>query len=259
MRHWNLIESNYGYTKDHSYEVAVLPFGATEPHNFHLPYGTDTFEATAIGERICEAADRRGARVVLCPTIPYGTQTNMREFPLAMNLYPSTLQRIIGDLVESLVGSGVRKILILNSHGGNEFKPVLREFSGSSEAKLFLCDWFRMVKDSYHEIFDNPDDHAGEMETSLGLAYFSKWVDQHQDGSLTADDGATRATRFDAVDRGWVSITRPWHLLTTNSGSGNPHLATAEKGEKLMELIVDRLATFLVELSQTSLDEKFPF
>ena len=64
---------------------------------------------------------------------------------------------------------------------------------------------------------------------------------------------------FDAVNRGWVSISRPWHLLTTNTGSGYPHAATAEKGRKLMDSVTTRLADFLVELSESPLDEKFPF
>src|SRR5262245_32444489 len=117
MRPWKLSETNYGYVKEHPFEVAVLPFGATEPHNLHLPYGTDLYEGDLIGERICEAAHARGARVVLLPTIPYGTETNQRAFPLSMNLYPSTLTRVVADLVESLAGSGVRKVLLLNSHG----------------------------------------------------------------------------------------------------------------------------------------------
>jgi creatinine amidohydrolase len=56
MRHYILSETNYGYTQNHPYEVAVLPLGATEPHNFHLPYGTDCIEGTIVGEKICEAA-----------------------------------------------------------------------------------------------------------------------------------------------------------------------------------------------------------
>jgi creatinine amidohydrolase len=54
-------------------------------------------------------------------------------------------------------------------------------------------------------------------------------------------------------------MTRPWHLLTTNSGSGFPHAATAEKGKRLMDLLVEHLAEFLVELSEAELDEEFPF
>ena len=88
---WMLAENTYEHVREQKYEVAILPLGATEPHNLHLPYGTDIFEGSIIGDKICEAAHLGGARVVLLPTIPYGTETNMREFPLAINLNPSTL------------------------------------------------------------------------------------------------------------------------------------------------------------------------
>lgn len=259
MRPWKLAETTYGVVKQQEYRVAVLPLGATEPHNLHLPYGADLFEGDLVGEKICEAAWQRGAKVVLLPTIPYGTQTNQREFPFAMNLNPSTLGAVIRDLVESLVHQGILKIVLLNSHGGNDLKWVLRELYGKTPAQLFLCNWFQTFQDVYRDIFHEPDDHAGEMETSLALAYWPELVGRNDDGTLTADDGRKRPTRFEAVNRGWVSITRPWHLLTTNAGAGNPHAATAEKGRQLTEVLIDRLSAFLVELSAAELDEKFPY
>lgn len=259
MRPWKLAETNYGVVKRHEYEVAVLPLGATEPHNLHLPYGMDTLEGDTVGEKICAAAYERGAKVVLLPTVPYGTQTNQREFPFSMNLNPSTLNAVIVDLVESLVHQGVVKIVLLNSHGGNDLKGLLRESYGKTPAKLFLCNWYTVFRDVYDEIFDEPDDHAGEMETSLGLAYWPELIARNPDGALTADEGRKAATKFEAVNRGWVSITRPWHLLTTNGGAGNPHKASAEKGRKLMEVLVDRLAGFLVELSAAEVDDRFPY
>lgn len=259
MRPWKLAETNYGEVRNRDYEVAVLPLGAIEPHNLHLPYGMDLFEGDLIGEKICEAAWDKGGKVVLLPTIPYGTQTNQREFPFAMNLNPSTLGAVIADLVETLVRQGLLKIVLLNGHGGNDLKGVLRELYGKSPAKLFLCNWYQVYLDVYHEIFRERDDHAGEMETSLALAYWPELVARRDDGTLTADEGHTAASRFEAVNRGWVSITRPWHLLTTNAGAGNPHAATADKGRRVVEILVDRLSRFLVELSAATLDERFPY
>ena len=256
---WNLLHANYAQIKEASFEVAVLPFGATEPHNLHLPYGTDVLEARIIGEHICEYANSQGAEVVLLPTIPYGTETNLSEFPLALNLNPSTLNLVATDLVESLINSGIHKIMLLNSHGGNEFKPLLRELANEVPAKLFLCNWYNSVKDCYHEIFDVTEDHAGEMETSFGLAYFPELVARHEDGALAADPAETNTMQFEALEKGWVSITRPWHLLTTNSGAANPHAATAEKGEKLMKVLVERIGGFLVELSRAEITSAFPF
>lgn len=260
MRPWILAETNYGQVQGCAYEVAVLPMGATEPHNLHLPYGTDTLEAEAIASRACAVAWERGAKVVMLPAIPYGTETNQNRCRLSMNVNPTTLGLVIRDLVESLEGHGIRKLLVLNSHGGNEFKPLLRELHGRTGMQLFLCDWFRgLTADVKGAIFEQPDDHAGEMETSLALAYFGNLVALNADGTLAADEGRTAPTRFSQVDRGWISITRPWHLLTTNTGSGNPHAATAEKGVRLMEVIVERLSGFLTELAAAKIDDRFPF
>ncbi|MDZ4853177.1 MAG: creatininase family protein [Pirellulaceae bacterium] len=254
-----LAEMTLAEVRKANFQVAVLPFGATEPHNLHLPYGTDNFEAECIGREACLRASKNGAKVVLLPNIPYGTEGNLAAFPLAMNLQPSTVMKIVEDLVLTLSKSGIRKLLLLNSHGGNELKPILRELYGKTDVQLFLCNWFLMVRDAAATIFDVSDDHAGEMETSLILAYRPELVAINANQTLKADLGETRPFRFQALQKGWVGVTRPWHLLTTNSGSGNPHAATAEKGERLMEVICERLAPFLVQLSNEPIDESFPF
>ena len=78
----------------------MLPLGATEPHNLHLPYGTDTSRSRSIADRPARRprAQERGS--LLLPAMPYGTETNQMRFPLAMNLNPSTLRRVITDLVD---------------------------------------------------------------------------------------------------------------------------------------------------------------
>jgi creatinine amidohydrolase len=247
-------ELTYADIKVRPPEVAVIPFGATEPHNLHLPYATDVIEADLIGSAICEAAFHQGAKVVCLPTVPYGTETNQQGFPFAMNVNPSTLLAILRDLIASLENSGVRKCVILNSHGGNEFKGAMRELFGRSGVHLFLCNWYTVATERYDEVFDHRDDHAGEMETSLILYARPELVHLER-----ADDGTASQARFQAVREGWVQITRPWHLLTTNTGVGNPHQATADKGKRWLEIITQRIAPFLVELSNAPLDDRFPF
>jgi creatinine amidohydrolase len=254
-----LSEANLAQVRVANYQVAILPFGATEPHNLHLPYGTDVFEADWIAAESARRASELGAKVVVLPTIPYGTESNLAGFPLAMNLQPTTLLAVIRDLVESISQAGIRKIVILNSHGGNDFKPFLRELYGRTDAHLFLCNWYQMVRDLVGKICEHPDDHAGEMETSLILAYRPELVARKTDGGLTADAGSTRPLRFQALREGWVGMTRRWTLLTTNSGSGNPHSATAEKGQAILDAICSRFVPFLVELSNSPLDDAFPF
>jgi len=255
MRPWNLGELTLEEIRSaEPFEVAVLPLGATEPHNLHLPYATDTLQVDRIGALACEQAAEAGARVLLLPSLPYGTETNQMRFPFAMNLNPSTVARVIGDLVASLEPHGVRKCVLLNGHGGNDLKWYLREVYGSTSVHLFLCNWYTVASDRYPEWFEDPGDHAGDLETSMGLAHFPELVKLER-----ADEGATASTRFEAVNRGWVSITRPWHLLTTNSGAGNPRAASVEKGRAVTETVVGRLAGFLTELSESPIDERFPF
>ena len=258
-RPWILAENTLDSVRKSEFQMAILPLGATEPHNLHLPYATDIYEAEWIASEIAQAAWEQGARPVVLPAIPYGTETNLQRFPLAMNIMPSTLFLVIADLVQSVAASGIRKLLILNSHGGNELKPLLRELYGKTEVQLFLCNWFQMVRDLSEGIFNKPDDHAGEMETSMILAYRPELVATASDGSLNADEGIARPMQFEALEKGWVSITRPWHLLTTNSGCGDPHAASAEKGLHLMAGIRARLVPFVVQLSNAPLDETFPF
>jgi creatinine amidohydrolase len=254
-RPWVLAELNYGTIKSQPpFELAVLPFGATEPHNLHLPYGTDTYQVEELADRACALAHERGARVVRLPALAYGTETNQMRFPLAMNLNPSTVARVITDLVQSLAVHGIRKCLLLNGHGGNDLKWVLRELHTTTPVHLFLCNWYKVAGDRYMTIFEKADDHAGEMETSLMMAIQPGLVAFEQ-----ADAGSTAATRFESVNRGWVEITRPWHLLTTNSGAGDPRAATAAKGEALAAVVVERLALALEEIARCPVDESFPY
>src|SRR5947209_1175570 len=236
-----LAEQTHAFVRAQKWQVAVLPFGATEPHNLHMPYGTDTFQVDKIGGHACEYAYEAGARVILLPAVPFGVNTNYFKVPgaLACSLAPTTLLRILTDIADSMERQGVRKLVLLNGHGGNELKPFLRELHHRTGVFLCLCDWYRMAADLYPKLFKEPGEHADEVETSLGLAFFPELVNLP-----AADAGAARPTRFEAINRGWVSITRPWHLATTNTGLGNPAAASPEKGHALMEALADRLGQF---------------
>src|ERR671934_2255019 len=189
MREWVLAESNHSLVRSQKWEVAVLPFGATEPHNLHMPYGTDNYQVEAIGSRACERAYRAGAKVLLLPTIPYGVNTNHLKVPggLACSVTPTTLLHLLTDLVDSLERQGVRKLVLLNGHGGNELKQLTRQLHHRTGVFLCVCDWYRMAADLYPAIFERPGEHADEVETSLGLAYFPGLMRME-----LADDGTTR-------------------------------------------------------------------
>lgn len=256
MREWVLADQTHAAVKARRWEVVVLPFGATEAHNLHMPYGTDTIQVETIGSRACEWAYRKGAAVQLLPTMPFGVNTNHLKVPggLVCSVTPTTLLKLLTDLVESMERQGVKKMVLLNGHGGNELKPLTRELHHRTGVFLCVCDWYRMVGDVCAKIFEKPGEHADEMETSLGLALYADLLRPE-----LADAGEAKPCRLDAVNRGWVSITRPWHLATTNTGLGDPAAASAAKGNQLMQAVVERLGGFLVELAAAKMDDTFPY
>jgi creatinine amidohydrolase len=252
---WNLAEATLHHVREKGpAHVAVLPTGATEPHNLHLPYATDTFQVQALAEMACERATQKGASVWLLPPIPFGTETNLMDYPMTINLNPSTIGAIIGDVIQSLDRHGVKKLVVLNGHGGNDLKWILREWYGKTSVNMFICHWFRMIGDVRKEILENLDgDHADELETSMMLHLRPDLVEMAR-----ADDGSMRPAAIEALRKGWVEYSRPWQVLTTNSGAGNPHKATAAKGAGLAEAFAERFANFITELSSTPVDANFP-
>jgi creatinine amidohydrolase len=256
LRECELAAQTHDFIRGQKWEVAILPFGATEPHNLHMPYGTDNFQVEAIGRRACEKAYQAGAKVLLLPTVPFGVNTNHLSVPgaVACSVTPTTLLALLTDLVDSLQRQGVLKLLLLNGHGGNELKPLVRELHHRTKVFLCVCDWYRMAADVYPKIFAQPGEHADEVETSLGLALFPDLLHVER-----ADDGAAKPTRFEAINRGWVNIVRPWHLVTKNTGLGNPAAATADKGRQLLAVLEQRLSEFLIGLAGAKMDETFPY
>jgi creatinine amidohydrolase len=234
--------------------VVVMPFAATEPHGNHLPYATDIYETAAIADRACELAREQGGRVVTLPTIPFGVQTSQQTYPLAMNLYPSTLNQIISDLTESLDNCGIEKAVILNGHGGNDFYTHLKELFDKRKVFLVQVNWFAMCRKLADDLFTAGGDHANDMETSMILHLRPELVNMSEAGRQP-----TAKFRLAAMQAGWARAPRPWDKYTEDSGAGDPRAATPEKGARFFEAVTRELATFLVELSNAKMDAAFPF
>jgi len=243
-RPYVLAETSWKAVKDTPFEVAILPWGATEPHNYHLPYGTDNYETGAIAERAAEIAWKKGAKVVVLPTVPFGVNTGQLDLRLALNMNPSTHLALLTDLASAIAGQGVRKLLILNGHGGNDFRQMIRELQ--PKVDLFICtiNWWTCVKGA--DYFDEPGDHAGEMETSVMMSLEPDLV-----LPLTeAGPGKARKFRIAGLRDGWVWSPRQWSSVTSDTGTGNPAASTPAKGEKFLSAVTERIGGFLFELAK---------
>jgi creatinine amidohydrolase len=250
---WDLTKTNLHRLSQNKPEVAVLPLCAIEPHNRHLPEGQDFLHTSYVAQRCCQSAWEKCRSVVCLPAIPYGVDCNLMDFPLAIHVSQASLDSMIRDIVVSLRKHGIRKIVLLNGHGGNEFRPLIRQIQSDMDVYLFLCNWWQVGLDRYGEIFDKPDDHAGQFETSVALALYPELVEMPQAG-----DGAARPFRFEALRKGWVLTSRHFVRLNDHCACGDPSGATAEKGRRYLDLVCERITAFLVELAQSTIDERFP-
>jgi len=253
IEEWNLLQTNLGRIRQRKYEVALIPVGATEAHNLHLPEGQDILQALSIAERACRKAWQITPSILCLPGIPYGVDCNLAAFPFSIHVSQNTLDQLLGDIVFSLNQHGIRKVVLLNSHGGNDFIPFVREIQSECDSHVFLCDWWKMALDHYDQIFTHPDNHAGEMETSVGLALHPQWIEMDQ-----ARDGYAKPFLFEALERGWIKTSRDFSRLNDHCAVGYPGEATAAKGEQYLEIVVERLSSFLIELARAPITSDFP-
>ena len=251
-RPYLIAETNWKSVQETSYEVAVLPWGATEAHNYHLPYATDNLQNEGISAEAARIAWKAGARVGVLPNIPFGVQTGQLDIPFCINMNPSTQMMVLRDVIESLVGVGIPKLVVFNGHGGNDFRQMLREMQAEYPA-IFLStiSWFQA--DDGTNYFDDPGDHAGEMETSL-IQYLHPELVRPLD---QAGDGSTNTHRIRAIREKWAWAQRDWLRATNDTGDGDPSPSTPEKGAAYFKAVTEKIAEFFVDLAAADTDDLY--
>src|SRR5215212_4662460 len=141
-----LAEANYRQLLDNKPNVAVLPWGATEAHNFHLPHGTDIIEATEIAIRAAAIAHERGAKPGVLPAIPFGNNEQQLDQVATISITTRTAAAILRDVVRSLSRQRIDRLAIVNAHGGNEFKPLVRDLQSEFAGVLIVVVNFFQVR-----------------------------------------------------------------------------------------------------------------
>lgn len=243
-RPWVLRETTLDTVGTTDYHLAVLPWGATEAHNFHLPHGTDVYESEAIAAGAAELAWEEGARALVLPCVPFGANEQQLDIPGTVNMHPSTQASVLADVLESVESWDQDKLVILNGHGGNDFRQMVRELQSQTDTFLSVVDWFRMPGGD--DVFDDPGDHAGEMETSLMMHLHPELVLPLEE----AGPGTARPWRMAALREGWAWAPRRWSEVTEDTGVGDPRPATPDKGAAYFSAVTRRLASYLVELAE---------
>lgn len=247
----DLSVSNYGTTRNLDYSMALLPWGATEPHNLHLPYLTDAILSHDIAvDAAQKALDRYGIRSMVMPPVALGSQNpGQRELKFCVHSRYETQKAVLTDIATSLYHQGIRCLLIVNGHGGNGFKNMIRDLAVEMPDMLIASsEWFKVCPAK--EYFDNPGDHADELETSVMMHYHPELVNLSDAG-----DGHFRTFRPATLQRGVAWIPRNWAKVSDDTGIGSPAAATAEKGARFADAVTDSYAELIRDLTEGNLYE----
>ncbi len=233
--------------------VAVLPIAAIEQHGPHLAVSTDDAIATALAERVEKSSP---LDILLCPTLAVGSSHHHKGF-FALSFSPETYVNVLIDLVESLLESGFSRIVLLNAHGGNVVpaKQALNILSHRHQKlphHIALATYWEMCGAIFAgeaPMESTSISHADEYETSMMLHLFPKRV--HRERAVPSSFAPSNYyinCQNEKLPRG-VSMSKSFHLILSNGSNGSPQLASAAKGEHLMERGVEEVATFLKDFS----------
>ncbi|WP_181019810.1 creatininase family protein [Nonomuraea typhae] len=221
--------------------LALLPIGATEQHGRHLTLETDYAIARAFARRL--AADLDGD-AVLCPGLPYGLSEHHLGFPGTMTLRPETLMAILRDLAESLAAAGVRKVLVVNGHGGNvdAVRLAARTLRRDHGVVMAHVMWAGLAADVIPELMGSERyGHACEGETSVAMVLVPHLVRAER---LAEPAAALPILPHTVPHAPRVDLHYPYHRLSASGALGDARLASEELGHTIVNTAYARALEF---------------
>lgn len=219
--------------------VALVPVGATEQHGPHMTLDTDTAIAEAFARRL---GDALGDDAIIAPTLPMGMSEHHLAFAGTMTLRASTLISLVHDVVQSCARNSVRKVILINGHGGNidPLRLVAREAGRDGTAEVASLMWAVLAADLIVERAATPfHSHACDIETSVALAIAPQVVLPERIEPPSPPTGTALAEPRSRYD-----IPVPFEQWTSNGAIGDPRLATKELGEEIVALALSRALDF---------------
>ncbi|MGD9174840.1 MAG: creatininase family protein [Desulfobacterales bacterium] len=233
-------------------DVALLPVGSVEQHGPHLPLDTDAFDADYLARRVAEACS--DPKPLVLPLISYGVSYHHADFTGTVSISNDTLAKMIYEIGMSVSHNGIRKLVIINGHGGNS--PALNYAAQmiNRDARIFVCvDTGETSDVDIYKIVETPNDvHAGEIETSTGLAARPQLVQMNQAKKYIPKFSSGYLDFTSKRGVLWYAYTRK---ISTSGVMGDPTKASAEKGEKIWEIMIAHLVSFVEDLKRLTLEE----
>ncbi len=255
-RFWSDNTSEAFAKLDHERLIAILPVGATEQHGPHLPLNVDTAIVNGVVEAVIERLPADSPALFL-PTQAIGKSNEHSRYPGTLTFSAETLIRTWIEIGACVAASGVRKMVLLNGHGGqiSTMDIVARELRVRHDMLVFSVNWFGlgMPDGLYDEQEMLTGIHAGDMETSIMLALAPQLVDMDKARDFRPlIDTFQRDYQHIGLNRG----AKPgWQAQDMHPAGacGNATVATADKGQATIDFAADRIAEVLQEVDRAPL------
>ncbi|MEO9649143.1 MAG: creatininase family protein [Roseobacter sp.] len=256
-RFWAEYTSEEFSRLDHDRIIAVLPVGAVEQHGPHLPLAVDAAVADGLAHRVAEKLPE-DSPVLFLPTQSVGKSDEHLHFPGTLTLSAETLARLWTEIGASVARSGVRKIVLLNSHGGqiSTMDIVVRNLRIEHKMLAFSVNWFGfgLPDGLYSDDEQRVGIHAGDIETSMMLAMHPDLVNMEKardfrplTDNLIRDFSHIRIGG--GAKLGWQSQD-----LHPAGACGNASAATAQKGQGTLDFVTDKLVEVFAEVDRADLN-----
>jgi creatinine amidohydrolase len=219
--------------------VALVPVGSTEQHGPHMTLDTDSAIAEAFARRL---GDALGDDAILCPTIRLGMSEHHLAFAGSLTLRAPTLLGLIEDVVESLAHHGLKRVILVNGHGGNQdaLRLAARGAARGKASEVATVMWAVLAADLIAERAATAfHSHACDIETSVALAIAPQVVLRDRIEAPSQPSPAALAEPRSRYD-----IPVPFEQWTSNGAIGDPSRATRELGEEIVALALSRAVDF---------------
>lgn len=240
-----LAEITLDEARNGDFTTAIIPIGSCEVHGVHLPYGSDTFIALGLAQRVAHLVPD----VLIAPPITYGMSWHHGDLPMTLSLSPDTVVSVLLDVARSLHRHGFQHILVINGHDGNvaPIETAARKFREETGSNLLAFPtWWeaipRLVPPGRFEAWDGYG-HGGEAETSLNLALRPELV--HQD--RIQEDELFVPLEFNPLQ---VRYFGHFGEFSQSGYCGDASKGSAEKGDEALDAMARHIANFLQDAAR---------
>jgi creatinine amidohydrolase len=244
-------------------DAVLIPIGSTEQHGRHMPLDTDCLIARELCRLAAEAAEEKGVRLLVAPTLNVTLSWYHMQFPGSLKLSTTTFLTVFREVCDSLAHHGFERLIAVNGHGGNiaALTVAVNHTMETTGRRVFLVQWWDLAADILAEI-EGPMIHAEEAETSIALALGQRVIE-----SEACRDAYDRGETVRAAGLPWTSFGKygmthkgpgvvvPMDMLrdiTVSGVVGDATKARRETGERVVAALVPRMVQVAQEFAGRS-------